>query len=201
MRNEMSIRNQAGVTTFWGISIILMEVVIVFFVFYILYFFWLENPTPTSNILIVRVFQRGEVVKIPSTVNSAAWSQYEQPGFFTVQYPAEYSVSEDSITYGSTTGSMVVFTRQDNMEAFSIRYFGINEDEEIGEAYERLTGIHPGIYQSYTEKVDTADAIIYRLQAGTASNDHIFFLGKGNLFEVPFTTTTAEVLTTFRFVK
>ena len=70
------IKDKQGITTFWGISIILIEAVVVFFIFYILYFFWIENPTPTSNILIVRAVSRN-VVKIPIKVDTADWLTFE----------------------------------------------------------------------------------------------------------------------------
>lgn len=194
----MKLKNQQGITTFWGISIILIESVIVFFIFYILYFFWIENPTPTSNILIVRaVTKRG--ITIPKTVNSASWLKYTNSNHgISLKYPIGYVVSDDSIAYGDYEGKVINFEK-DGAGDFSIRFFTVADEESIDEAFERLTGVNPSIYQSFTEEVDDHDAVVYRQQPGETTGDRIYFIGNSNFFELEFNETTAQILTTFQF--
>lgn len=201
----MNIFNRRGVSTFWGISIILMEVVIVFFVFYILYYFWIENPTPTSNILIVRTF-RGGVVNIPNSVETSGWTQetVAKPAV-TFKYPGSLTMTEDGITYGTFDGRIVELHDGDTL-VFSLRVFPLQTGEQGGEVdlakvFQRLVGISPSVFQSYPEKVGGHTALVYRQKPGSASGDRIYFSGEGYFFEAGFDQQSANILSTFTFSK
>jgi len=194
----MKFSNQKGLTTFWGISIVLIEAVIVFFIFYILYFFWIENPTPTSNILIVRAVTK-EGVAIPNSIDTATWTQYvDEENGFNLQFPLAYQKKSEKITYGTNEGDMITL-EEEGGSYFQITIFSVEEDEEIDEAYERLTSIKPTIYQSFEEEVDNHDAIVYRQSPGEAKGDRIFFIGNNKLFETKFNKFNARILATFTF--
>lgn len=195
----MELKNQKGITTFWGISIILMESVIVLFIFYILYFFWIENPTPTSNILIIRAFTK-KAVTIPKSVDTADWLKYINSSYgFSIQYPADYQVAEDEIIYGNYDGKIISLTKGD-IDDFSVRIFKVKEEESVADSFERLTGVSPAIYQSFSEKVDDHEAVVYRQQPGEASGDRIYFVGNNYLFESAFDQFSIQILATFRFL-
>ncbi len=190
--------NQQGATrirTFWGISIILIECTIVIFVFYFLYFFWIENPTPTSNILIVRAITKKSVV-IPTIVDTTGWLIYSNSDYgFSIKYPSDYTISNDEIYYGENQGKIINF-EMDNNSQFNLTIFGSLPDETLAEAYERLTGILPTTYQSFPQVVDDKDAMVYRLVPGDITGDKIFFIGNGYFFEAPFTSDTVNLLAT-----
>lgn len=195
----MSFKNQQGVTTFWGISIILIESVVVFFIFYILYFFWIENPTPTSNILIIRAFAKRAVV-IPKSVDTADWLEYINNSYnFSIQYPADYQVTEDEIIYGNYDGKIISLTKE-NTNDFSMRIFKVKEEEAVADSFERLTGVSPSIYQSFSEKVNGHQAVVYRQKPGDSSGDQIYFVGNNYLFESAFDEFSIQILATFRFL-
>jgi len=192
----MKIRDQRGVTTFWGISIILMVVTVVVFVFYILYFFWIENPVPTSQILIVRAVQH-KAVSIPSNAAAADWLTYENPAYHvSFQYPDQYQVSEDDIYYDTNAGHLITL-RDGTAEQFNLRIFAVGSDEDIASALKRLTNIDPSIYQSFTEKVGGQEAVIYRQKPGTPDNDQIYFIHEGYLFQATYNVNTVKILSTF----
>jgi len=192
--------NKGKITTFWGVSIIIMEAVVVFFIFYILYFFWIENPTPTDNILIVRaVTKRGLV--IPNSVNTADWYKYNNNDFgFSFQYPSDYTVAEDEISYGNNEGKVLDLT-QDESAKFSLRIFNAQADETVPDAYQRITSVNPSVYQMYTEEVDDQKAVIYRKKTGEATADQIYFIGNNKFFEMNFNKMTSKILSTFQFTK
>jgi len=195
----MKLKNQQGITTFWGIFIILMESVIVVFIFYILYFFWIENPTPTSNILIIRTFTK-KAVTIPKSVDTADWLKYINNSYgFSIQYPSDYQATEDEIIYGDYDGKIISLTKGD-IDDFSVRIFKIKEEESVADSFERLTGVSPSIYQSFSEKVDDHDAIVYRQEPGDAAGDRIYFMGNNYLFESAFDQFSIQILATFEFL-
>ncbi len=186
------------VRTFWGVSIILIEAVVVIFVFYILYFFWIENPTPTSNILIVKAFQK-QSVQIPESVNTHGWQEYLDGQYgYSFMYPAGYIPVQDEIAYGDNSGELIMLQR-DGEENFSLRIFQSPGDETVPEAFQRLTNIDPVIYQSYSETVDSQKATIYRQKPGESSGDMIYFKANEYFFEASFNTFSAEILSTFKF--
>ncbi|MFZ6035788.1 MAG: hypothetical protein ACOYUK_01475 [Patescibacteria group bacterium] len=196
----MSFFEERGISTFWGISIILMEVVVVFFVFYILYFFWIENPTPTDNILIIRSF-RNSIVRIPETVDTTGWLQYQSDETgISFQYPSSDVVSEDTIVYGDAEGRIVeLISGQDTV--FALKAFPLAPDEQsdevdVAKVFKRLTGVTPNIYQSYTEKIDGMTATVYRQVPGNPPQDHIYFYNQRYFFETIFSSTTAPILAT-----
>jgi len=194
----MKLRNQQGITTFWGISIIIIESIVVFFIFYILYFFWIENPMPTSKILIIRAFSKKEIT-IPKQVETTGWFKYSSQVYgFTFQYPEGYQIAEDTITYGDSSGQMIDLEK-DGDSFFSLRIFKIQAEETMAEAFERLTGVNPTIYQSFTEKVDNREAIVYRQQPGEAAGDHIYFINDNYLYESAFDAFSSQILATFQF--
>jgi len=190
--------NQQGITkirTFWGISIILIECTIVIFVFYFLYFFWIENPTPTSNILVVRAISK-QSVTVPTTVDTSDWLIYSNSDYgFSIKYPSDYEVTDDDIYYGDNQGMLINFNMV-NIPQFYLRIFESISDETLDQAYERLTGISPSAYQFFTEKIDDTDAVVYRIIPGDKSGDKIFFIANGYFFEAPFTSTTVDMLAT-----
>ena len=195
----MKLKNQQGITTFWGISIILMESVVVLFIFYILYFFWIENPTPTSNILIIRTFTK-KGVTIPKSVDTADWLKYINNSYnFSIQYPADYQIAEGEITYGNYDGKIISLTKGD-VDNFSVRIFKVREEESVADTFERLTGVSSSIYQSFSEKVDDHRAIVYRQKPGDASGDRIYFMGNNYLFESAFDQFSIQILATFKFI-
>lgn len=195
----MDIKNQRGLTTFWGISIILMVSLVIIFVFYILYFFWIENPVPTSEITIVRAV-RHQSVSIPSKVDTTGWLTFENSGYgVRFQFPVTLAPSEDDIIYGSTSGR-IVSLRDATGEQFSLRVFMAKADETIPTAFQRITGIDPSAYQSFNEEVGDEEAIIYRQKAGTLNNDRIYFIHGKYFYEVPFSTSTVNILSTFKFL-
>lgn len=171
-----------------------------FFVFYVLYFFWIENPTPTSNILLVRVF-RDDAINIPEQVDTTGWLQYTNSSLgFSMQYPAGYRVTEEQIVYGEYEGKLLDF-QQTGAQTLSLRAFPAVDNETIAQAYERLTGVSPDVYQSFTEEVADTDALVYRLTPGINTNDSIYFIGNSYLFEMPYNQTAAKVLATFNFIE
>lgn len=190
--------NQQGVTkirTFWGISIILIECTIVIFVFYFLYFFWIENPTPTSNILIVRAITKRSVV-IPETVDTTGWLIYSNSDYgFSIKYPSDYKINEEEIFYGDNSGQLINFQMANNPQ-FYLRIFESLPKETINEAYKRLTGILPTTYQSFSQTVDDKEAMVFRIIPGDVTGDKIFFIGNGYFFEAPFTSSTVNLLAT-----
>ncbi|MBI5037238.1 MAG: hypothetical protein HZC01_00810 [Candidatus Kerfeldbacteria bacterium] len=192
---------QRGISTFWGISIILMEVTIVLFVFYILYFFWIENPTPTSNILIIKTF-RSNVVRIPESVDTSGWQQYTSDELsIAFKYPDDYTLFEDSIAYGVYEGTLIELRAADAADSLSFKAFPLTpgeiEDETpVGKIYQRLTGVSPNIYQSYTEKVADEIATVYRQTSGDPNEDNLFFINANNLFEIEFNEASAQILAT-----
>lgn len=192
----MKLKDQRGITTFWGISIILMEVVVVIFVFYILYYFWIENPVPTSEITLIRAV-RHQAVSIPHDVAQTDWLTYENPTYaVSFRYPDTYTLSEDDIYYDTNAGHLITL-REGTAERFSLRIFAAGTDESITDTLKRLTHIDPSIYQSFNEKVGGQAATIYRQKPGTADNDQIYFLHHGYLFQAPFNAVTVDVLSTF----
>ncbi|MDP2684128.1 MAG: hypothetical protein Q8P20_03655 [bacterium] len=190
--------NQQGVTkirTFWGISILLIESVIVIFVFYFLYFFWIENPTPTSNILIVSALSKKSVT-IPDSVDTNGWLIYSNSDYgFSIKYPGGYVIVDDEIFYGENQGKLINFKQANNIQ-FNLSIFGSIPEEKINEAYERITGISPDAYQFFPQKIDDQDAIVYRLMPGEKSGDKIYFIANGYFFEAPFNTITVNLLAT-----
>lgn len=196
----MIFRDQKGITTFWGISIILMESVVVLFVFYILYFFWIENPTPTSNILIVKVFN-DQSLSIPKDVDTTGWQIYKNESYgFTLMYPAGYSVSGDEILYNDYQGSLVSLD-QAGAPNFSLRLFPIQDNESISLAYERLSNIDASIYQSFNIKIDGTEAVVYRMAPGEEDKDTAYFISNDYLFEVAYNADTVPILSTFKFME
>ncbi len=200
----MGFLRQRGISTFWGISIILMEVTVVLFVFYILYFFWIENPTPTSNILIIRTF-RSDVVRIPGSVDTTGWVPFSSDDLgISFYYPSTYSLNEDSIAYGTSEGQLIELTfdgeRQFSLSAFTLLPSEI-ENARIDKVFTRLTGINPSVYQSYEEKVNGHPAVVYRQVPGDQPQDHIYFMNDSYFFESVFNTTSAPILSTVRFTQ
>ena len=186
------------VRTFWGISILLIEAVVVFFVFYFLYFFWIENPTPTSNIFIVKAFQK-KSIEIPESVNTNGWQEYSDGRYgYSFMYPAGYTTAQDEIAYGDSPGKLIMLQR-DGGEYFSLRIFDAAEKETIPEVFQRLTNINPSIYQFYSETVDSEKAVVYRQRPGESSGDMIYFIANDYFFEAPFNTFSTEILSTFKF--
>jgi hypothetical protein len=195
----MDTKDQRGITTFWGISIILMVVVVVVFVFYILYFFWIENPVPTSEITIVRAV-RHQSVSIPSSVDTSGWETYENASYrISFKYPDPLTINEDEISYGTTPGNLVVLL-QDTTEKFNMRVFPSQAEEAVPAAFQRITGIDPSAYQSFTEKLNGEEATIYRQKAGTLNNDRIYFIHGKYFFEAPYNTYSVMILSTFKFL-
>lgn len=195
----MNFHNQKGVSTFWGISIILIEAIIVFFIFYILYFFWIENPTPTSNILIMKAFKE-KTLTIPKAVDTTSWLTYSSSLYgLSLKYPAGYSISEDEIAYGQYEGSIISLTEQ-NQESFSLRFFSLRGDETIAIALERLTSVDPSIYQHFSEEVADKEAIVYRRAPNQTPRDYIYFIGNNYLFESAFDELSVQILATFQFI-
>ena len=195
----MSIKDQRGITTFWGISIILMEAVVVFFVFYTLYFFWIENPTPTSNILIMKVFKPGSSIDIPDEVDTDGWLSYQNNSYnFSLKYPTGYDISEDSLMYGEYEGKSISFNKPSE-DSFGIRIFKVMEEEKIADTYERLTGVDPSIYQHVVMEVAGIEAAMYRTAPGDLVQDKIYFVNDGSLFEVSYHDFAAQILSTFKF--
>jgi len=190
--------NQQGTTkirTFWGISIILIECTIVIFVFYFLYFFWIENPTPTSNILIVRAISK-KSVSIPSEVNADGWLIYSNSDYgLSIKHPSDYKIKQDDIYYGDEQGILINFEKDNNPE-FYFRIFESGANENIAEAYQRLTGISPAAYQSFVQEVGGKEAVVYRVIPGEISGDQIFFIANGYFFEAPFNQGTVNMLAT-----
>ncbi len=198
MQKIMGMKNQQGITTFWGISIILMVCVVVVFVFYFLYFFWIENPTPTSEITIVRAV-RHQSVSIPSSVDTTGWLVYENSSFpMSFKYPATYKVNEDEVIYGTTSGTMISLM-EGTVERFNLRIFPAKTEEAVPAAFQRITGIDPSSYQSFMEKIDGTEAVIYRQKAGTLNNDRIYFINGKYFYEAPYNASTVSVLSTFKF--
>jgi len=197
---NMNMRNQQGISTFWGVSIILMEAVAVFFVFYFLYFFWIENPTPTEYIAVIRPFNR-TAVQLPVSAETSTWLKYQNVTFgFSLQYPADYKISEDEIIYGDNTGHIFSLTRQ-GQETFWLRIFPAQADESITEAYKRLTNVNPSTYQLFPRKIGGVEAIAYRVAPGRKPQDHLVFIGNRYFFEAPLDNNTAPILSTFKFIQ
>ena len=195
----MNYPDQKGISTFWGISIILMEVTIVVFVFYILYFFWIENPTPTSNILIMRAF-KDRALTIPKAVDTTGWLTYTTSTYgFSLKYPTGYKILEDEIVYGSYEGKVFSLNEQ-GQESFSLRFFPVEGDESVSSAFERLTTINPSILQSFEEKVGGQAAIVYRRAPDQTPRDYIYFIGNGYVFESAFDVLAAQIFSTFKFI-
>ncbi len=199
----MSFFTQRGISTFWGISIILMEVTVVLFVFYILYFFWIENPTPTSNILIIRTF-RHNVVEIPRDLDTSTWRTYRsEPLGITFQYPPTYELTVDDIVYGTYEGALVEL--DDTGVAFTLRAFPIltedGKNPEINDVFRRLTSINPSVYQSYDEKVGGRPAVVYRQVPGDPPQDHIYYMNDTYFFESVFNSTSAPILGTVQYIE
>ena len=195
----MDMKNQRGITTFWGISIILMVVTVVLFVFYILYFFWIENPVPTSEIILVRAV-RHQSVSIPSSVDTTGWLKLDDAtNQISFQYPATQVIHTDEITYGTTSGTMISLL-QDTTEQFNLRIFPATADETVADAFQRITGIDPSAYQSFAEKLGGEAAVIYRQKAGTLNNDRIYFIHAGYFFEAPYSAATVDILSTFKLL-
>ncbi|MFH1207871.1 MAG: hypothetical protein V1668_04755 [Patescibacteria group bacterium] len=199
MQKMIDTKDQRGITTFWGISIILMVVTVVVFVFYILYFFWIENPVPTSEIFIIRAVKH-QSVSIPSSVNATGWQAFENGSYrISFKYPGTLTVHEDEITYGTTAGNMLSLL-QDTVEEFNLRIFPVKADETVAIAFERITGIDPSAYQSFTEKLGGEEAAVYRQQPGTSQNDRIYFIHAGYIFEAPYNASTVNILSTFKLL-
>lgn len=205
MQSVMTLRNQKGITTFWGISIILMEAVVVFFVFYILYFFWIENPTPTSDILIIRTFNKRNVVDIPVSVDATGWLAYgSSVSNFSLRYPGDLTLTEDDIVYGTSEGNLIEFQRA-GATVFSVRVFPLTEEEKndsdtlIPDVFTRIISFDPSVYQSYMRQVDDVEAVVYRQVPGDSSQDFIYFMSADNFFEANFNQTAANILSTFQF--
>jgi hypothetical protein len=200
----MSFFSQRGISTFWGISIILMEAVVVFFVFYILYFFWIENPTPTSNILIIRAF-RGNVISIPASVDTTGWNTYTSvTDDITFKYPAAFGQVVDDIAYGTYEGTVVDLSDSNKAPVFTLKAFSLLPEERgngasIGEVFTRLTELNPNIYQSYTEEIGSQPAIVYRQIPGDTPQDYIYFMNGTHFFESVFDRTAASILSTVEF--
>ncbi len=192
--------NQKGISTFWGISLVVIEAMVVFFVFYLLYFFWIENPTPTSNILIVRAFQKESTLEIPTSVNTEGWQYYidEERGF-SFRYPDGYTSATDEIVYNTYAGSMVSL-RKENRDAFSLRFFSVNGEEDVDQAFERITGIRPVVFQSFQEEVSDTKAVVYRQAPGEPVKDRIYFIANGYFFESAFDELSTLILATFKFL-
>ncbi len=196
----MKARNQQGISTFWGVSIILIEAVMVFFVFYFLYFFWIENPLPTEYIAVVAPFDR-RAVKLPISVQTNGWLKYQNVTFgFSIQYPADYKIFEDEIIYGNNAGHIFGLSRQ-GQEIFWLRIFSYQADDSIATAYKRLTGINPSIYQSFSRKIGKIEAVAYRVNPGNPLQDHLVFMGNNYFFEAPLDNNTAPILSTFKFIQ
>lgn len=199
----MSSYYRRSISTFWGISILLMESVVVVFVFYILYFFWIENPTPTSNILIVRTV-RGNVLTIPKQVDTTGWIPYtSNDDNFSLMYPADYQMNKDVIIYGEYTGNVFELSK-DGTQIFSLRIFPlvgeeIGQDDVLAEVFTRLTSINPEIFQAYDEDVAEVKATVYRQVPGDPPQDFIYFLSSSSFFETVFDNVSADILATFQF--
>lgn len=190
--------NQRGISTFRGVAIVLVETVIVFFVFYFLYFFWIENPTPTSDILIVRAFNHQQI-SIPKQVATAGWQEYDDSTRgFSFSYPPETIRYTDTVAYNGFDGTLVS-VKDGSIEIFGLRIFPLKGEETIPQAFERLTGVKPSIYQSYEEKVGDTKAMVYRLKPRQKNGDTVYMIHKGYLFEVPLTTSAAQILATINF--
>jgi hypothetical protein len=198
----MNRNNQQGITTFWGISIIFMEVVVVLFVFYILYFFWIENPTPTDDIVIVKLFRRPTVSISSIQQPPSDWSTYQNVTFsFALRYPSSYKIKEGEIDYNAAKGHVFSLLK-DGQEKFWLRIFPCQpSDKTIAAAYQRLTNIDPTVYQAYPQRVSGGEAIVYRLAPGAKPRDHVFFMSSDYFFEAPLDTLSAQILGTFIFIK
>jgi len=195
----MDFKNQKGVTTFWGISIILIEAVVVFFVFMILYFFWIENPTPTSRIFFIRAFSK-KTIEIPKSVNTDGWILYSTSKYgFSLQYPEGYKISEDVIEYGTYDG-LEFNLKKDDAATFSMRIFSLEQSEIVTTTFLRLTGVNPLIYQNFVEEVGGSEAIVLRMAPGQPSSDFIYFTGNNYFFESGFDELSAQILSTFKFI-
>jgi len=195
----MNTKDQKGISTFWGISIILIEAVVVFFVFFVLYFFWIENPTPTSRIFLVRALGKKEV-SIPKQVDTAEWLTYSSNAYrFSLRYPFGYNFADDEIIYGSYPGREFSLSRE-GASGFSLRFFPVETEETVAEAFQRLSGVDPSIFQSFNEKVAGSEAIVYRRDLGQTPSDYIYFIGSGYLFESPFDEFSAQILVNFIFI-
>lgn len=194
----MIIYDQQGATrirTFWGISIILIECTIVIFVFYFLYFFWIENPTPTSNILIVRALSKKSVT-IPASVDTTGWLIYSNSDYgFSIKYSSDYKIINDEISYGDNQGELINFEKENGIQ-FYLRIFESLPGESLNQAYERLTGVSTNTYQLFPQTIDDQEAIVFRLIPGDKTGDKIFFISNGYFFEAPFTNTTVNLLAT-----
>ncbi len=187
------------ITTFWGISILLIESVIVVFVFYFLYFFWIENPTPTDNILIVRALSNRGVV-LPKNVDTANWLTYNNNDYnFSFKYPSTHDLTNDEIAYGENEGEIINLNEADTTD-FYIHVFPIQPKEVISEVYLRLTGVDPEAYQFFSEKISGVDAIVYRKLPGDPVGDEIYFINDGYLYEAPFNKDSVNFLATFKFL-
>lgn len=196
----MNMKHEQGISTFRGISIILMEVVVVVFVFYFLYYFWIENPVPTDNILVVRTFHN-TAVTIPSTVDISGWLEYTSDTYgFSLHYPVGYQVAEDKITYGSSDGHIISLVKND-AEAFWLHIFPRQDAETIAQVFQRLTTVDPTVYQSFNQRVSGAEAVAYRLTPGQVTQDHVYFIGNNYFFESPLNAFSAPILGTLTFVK
>lgn len=194
-------KDQRGVTTFWGISVILMEVVVVLFVFYILYFFWIENPTPTDDIVIVKLFRRSGV-SIQPQAGPVEWQTYQNITYsIALRYPAGYTVKEGPIDYNAVAGHVFSLMSGDR-EQFWLRIFPrLPSDDDIATAYQRLTNINPSVYQTYKQRVSGGEAIAYRVAPGQAPQDHVYFMSSDYFFEAPMDAQSAQILGTLLFIK
>jgi hypothetical protein len=200
MHMTMNLKNQQGITTFWGISVILMECVVVLFVFYILYFFWIENPTPTDTIIFIRPFSHHSVV-MPTSVETTGWQIHQDVTYgFSFLYPSSYTTTEDEIDYNGQKGHIVSLLNQDK-EVFWLRIFPRQGEESIAQAFRRLIGINPATYQSYDLKLSGIEATAYRIAPNTAVQDNVYFFGNNYFFESPFNTIGASILFTFTLIK
>ena len=201
----MSLYYRRSISTFWGISILLMESVVVVFVFYILYFFWIENPTPTSNILIVRTV-RGNVLTIPKQVDTTGWIPYtSSDDHFSLMYPSDYQMNKDVIVYGEYPGSVFELSK-DGTQVFSLRIFPLVEeelgkDDVLADVFTRLTSIDPDIFQAYEEDVADSKATVYRQIPGETPQDYIYFLSSNRFFESVFDDVSAKILATLQFIE
>jgi len=194
------INNQAGITTFWGISLILMMSIVVFFIFYVLYFFWIENPLPTSNILLIRTFAK-QTLTVPDQLDTAGWIQYSDNSIgYNLKYPDNWVLANDQISYGAYDGKVFSLSNN-NQEAFAMNIFNLEVGEDWVAAFRRLTGVDSTVYQSYQMEIKLANGIVLRLRTGRASSDRLYFTGNGYLFEVPLDQTAVNILSTFYFTE
>lgn len=195
----MRISFKREISTFWAISTIIILSMVVVFIFYFLYFFWIENPTPTSNILVVRAFQKRAVV-IPGSVDTEDLISYADfENRFKVYLPSGYSIEYDEIFYGETEGTVVTFLKEGS-DSFVMRIFDALQDESIKDSFYRIASVDLSSLQWFREEIDGHEAVVYRLKPGDPSGDQLYFIWNSLLFEVPFNKSTVQVLATFEFL-